>query len=238
MVELDIIKKHGKKALGLEHHYQPTWRQRIPEILLEIGIIVFAIMLSLQLEKWHETAADRETEHRFLVGLRTDLQSDLQELREDSLSYVKVVKGFRYFRKLGSQAPNADSLRRYQSVLYNTTNLIPNNSRFEGLRSSGKLGVIEDEELLNDILESYQELIPSLLSTSQYFTAYKEQKIQGYLDDNLHSSGDNFIAVVSSNRMQNYLSKGGIAQEIINRYHQVMQQNRKILRRIDKQLAE
>jgi len=97
-----------------EHgHAHTTWRERVPEILLEIGIIVFAILLSIQLHNWHEHSLDREAEHRFLVGLRQDLLQDVQEMRNDSLSYLEQLRGHRYFHTLTTQSLSQDSLRHY-----------------------------------------------------------------------------------------------------------------------------
>ncbi|WP_201979482.1 hypothetical protein [Hymenobacter rubidus] len=239
MIEVDLITKHGKKALGMEesHSAAKGWRHRLPEILLEIGIIVFAVTLSIQLHAWHEHSVERAEERKFLTGLRTDLRGDLTELRLDSLAYAQLLDGFRYFRTLTPQTLSVDTVHRYQWTLYNSTNLLPNTSRFEGLKSAGKLGVIEDDELLNDILDNYQELVPGLVRMTLGFTAYKEQNIQRYLDEHLQASGNNFMAVMQSDPMRNYLNKEVGVHEIIHKYHLVMAQNRKIIRKINSQLA-
>ncbi|WP_400190840.1 hypothetical protein [Hymenobacter sp. B81] len=238
MVEVDLIKKHGKKALGMTEQHGGSWKHRAGEILLEIAIIVFAILLSMWLHDRHEQSVDRETERKFLVGLRADLTNDLKELRSDSLSYCHMQRGYRFFRTLTPQTLNPDSVKKYQWTLGNTVNLVPNNSRFEGLKSSGKLGVIEDEQLLNSILENYQELIPGLLDATRGFTQNKEQKLSSYLEDNLDRSSDNFLTLMTSFRMRNYLDKDVAIDEIVQRYHHVMENNRGIIRRIDQVLAD
>ncbi|WP_210519819.1 hypothetical protein [Hymenobacter terricola] len=239
MIEIDLITKHGKKALGMEDAKHPAgWRHRLPEILLEIGIIVFAITLSIQLHSWHEHSVERAEERKFLTGLRADLTSDLVELRGDSLAYAQLVQGYRYFRGLSPKTLNADTVRKYQWTLYNSTNLLPNSSRFEGFKSAGKLSLIEDDELLNDILDNYQELIPALVRMTTDFTQYKANNIQHHLDEHLQRSGDNFLAVMQSDQMYNYLNKGLAIQFITDRYHQVLRQNRKIIREIDAHLAK
>jgi len=95
MIEIDLITRHGKKALSMEEAHPKGWRHRLPEILLEIGIIVFAITLFFQLHAWHEHSLEQAEGRQFLIGLRSDLQSDLNELRADSLAYVLVVRGHR-----------------------------------------------------------------------------------------------------------------------------------------------
>ena len=239
MIEIDLITKHGKKALGMNAApAHPTgWRHRLSEILLEIGIIVFAITLSIQLHSWHQHTVERAEERQFLTGLRADLKSDLVELRGDSLTYVKLVRAYQYFQTLSPQTARVDSTKKYRWMLYNTTNLMPNSSRFEGFKSAGKLGLIADTELLNDILEYYQENIPSLLNETRGFSTYKERTIQQYLDEHLHRSEDNFLAVMQSDQMYHYLNKASLIQVITHRYHEVLQQTRKIIRETDSQLA-
>ncbi|MCC3153833.1 hypothetical protein Q3A66_12970 [Hymenobacter sp. BT770] len=235
MIEVDLITKHGKKALGMEeaHEKDKGWRHRLPEILLEIGIIVFAITLSIQLHAWHEHSVERAEERKFLTGLRADLTSDLAELHNDSLSYARVLRGYRYFRTLSSQTADSDSLRNYQWTLRSETNLLPNSSRFEGLKSAGKLGIIENDELLSAILENYQESIPGLVGETRSFSQYKASTIQKYLDEHLQRSGDNFAAVMQSDQMYNYLSKDNEIMSIMQRYHGVLQGTRKLIREIE-----
>jgi hypothetical protein len=239
MIEVDLIKKHGKKALGMEEHahHKPTWRERMPEILLEIGIIVFAIMLSIQLHSWHEHALDREQERKFLTGMRQDLVQDLKELRGDSLSYLTQLRGYRYFRGLTAQATtNPDSLRAYSWTLRNSTVLIPNSSRFEGLKSAGRLDVIENDELLNDILDYYQEQLPALINNTTQYSDYKQQHLVSYLDLHLSADQRNLPMVMASAPMQNYLNRGNEMHNIVQMYHGVMDHTRRLIGQIDKQL--
>jgi hypothetical protein len=235
MIEVDLVKKHGKKALGMEEHghHNLTWRQRLPDILLEIGIIVFAVTLSIQLHSWHEHSLEREKERKFLVGLRQDLGHDIQEMQRDSSSYVTQYKAFRYFRSLTPETLHPDSLKKYSWTLRNTTVLVPNASRFEGLKSSGDLDVIEDEELLNGILDHYQELIPSLVNNADHFSNYKGQSIGRYLDDHLAPNQQNLAAVMAVGPMQNYLSHADEIPYIVTQYHEVMQHSRELIRQID-----
>ncbi|MBO2009555.1 hypothetical protein [Hymenobacter negativus] len=239
MIEVDLIAKHGKKALGMEesHSANKGWRHRLPEILLEIGIIVFAITLSIQLHAWHEHSVEQAEERKFLTGLRADLTSDLKELRNDSLTYARVLKGYQYFRTMTAKTLNVDSVHHYQWTLFNNTNLLPNSSRFEGLKSAGKLGIIENDELLNDIMDNYQERVPSLVSETRAFSDYKARTILTYLDEHLQRSGDNFLAVMQSDQMYNYLNKEPALRDIMLRYHGVLQHTRQLIHEIDAQQA-
>lgn len=239
MIEADLVNKHAKKAFGMEEHgHRPqTWRQRLPDILLEIGIIVFAITLSIQLHTWHEHSLAREKERRFLLGLRQDLGQDLREMRSDSDSYITQLRAFRYYRTLTPQTLRPDSLNNYGWTLRNSTVLVPNSSRFEGLKSSGDLDIIENEDLLNSILDHYQELIPDLTNNAKQYSDYKQQNLGRYLDEHLAPNRRNLAAVMASGPAQNYLSRSGDMLNILAKYHGVMQHSRQLIRQIDAQLS-
>lgn len=235
MIEIDIFTKHAKKALGLsESPAKQTWRQRLPEILLEIGIIVFAITLSIELHAWNERTVGRAEEREFLLGLKTDLQADLRELSQDSLGYVRRGIVFRTLTRITPHSANRDSIRYASQVLYGTINLIPSNSRFEGFKSAGKLGLIHDNNLLNMILDLYQERIPNLLAATQAYSAFTLNQFQPYLDEHLDEADTNLLPLLATPRMRRYLNREQQTQEEINRYHAVLRQSRAIIREIDK----
>ena len=238
MIEVDLIKKHGKKALGMEEHghQKLTWRQRLPEILLEIGIIVFAVTLSIQLHAWHEHSLDRAKERKFLTGLRQDLRQDLAELGKDSAAYLKQRRGFRYFRSLTPQVARADSFQFYRQTLRSATVFQPNDSRFEGLKASGGLDIIEDEALLTGILDHYQEMTPKVIQNAQVYVQYKRQNLTRYVDEHLEPNGANLGPLMASAPLQNYLDQDFILGYILTNYHDVMQHSRQLIRQIDRQL--
>lgn len=92
---------------------------------------------------------------------------------ENDKSFYEVQKnGFSaiFNLKFGTLI-NKDTLRKYsaQNVFFSFTQLIPNNGRFEGFKSSDKIGTIENSVLQNDIMDLYQENISSLLSSTKYY---------------------------------------------------------------------
>ena len=238
MAELEVIKhaKKGYKSLKDPHKH---WTEKLKDIAIEIFIIVFAISLTLYFEHLAEKHHERQIAKEFLTGLNKDLRSDLKELSSDSAMYMMVQKGFAYFLKAEeTNTLSKDSIERYYMTLWNTTQLQPNNSRFEGLRSSGNLDVIEDKELLNNILELYQEKIPSLMMVTNSFTRFKEEQLMPYLDENIvvsHTNESNLELLLHKPILQNYLRRGVGISEILDRYHSVLNQCRLIIHQIENQ---
>ena len=83
MAEQEVI-KHVKEVVAISKDKTKKWQTKVLEILLEIGIIVFAVTLSIWLHNWSDSNKDREEEREFLTGLKGDLQADMVEMRSDS----------------------------------------------------------------------------------------------------------------------------------------------------------
>jgi hypothetical protein len=241
MAEQEII-KHTKKVLKVATDPKKNWKEKLGEIVLEIFIIVFAITLSLYLHERAQKNEDHHLQNEFLLGLREDLENDIKELSGDSLSYIKTLNGFRYFKRLAVDQATSDSVPFYWNTLYNTADLQPNNSRFEGMKSAGKLYVITDKKLLNDILDLYQEKIPMLLRATNMFSEFKVNRLTTFLEINLTSSDEknnNLKTLLKeSPQLRNYLSYDAFIIDILERYHIVLEQSRRLIGEISKEVKE
>ena len=175
MADQEVI-KHTKKVYKIWSSNTHSFWHKLQEFVIEILIIVFAVTLSIWLHDRSEHAHQQKEVKEFLLGLRQDLLSDIKEMKDDRQSYIMQGKAFNYIYnvKMGGTIER-DSLNRYQSWLFNTTRLQQNNGRFEGFKSSGRIGNIEDEKLQNNIMDLYQENIPSLLSSTDAYLQWKNQ---------------------------------------------------------------
>ena len=141
------------------------------------------------------------------------------------LHYYDLNNGWHYLRNAGIQkiTLNRDSAIKYADTLTNTTEFLPNDSRFEALKSSGQLNVIENDSLQNLILDLYQNRIASLKLTTSYITAFKTQQLLPFLSKNMRyndaDNTNNLQQVIEMPEMQNYLLFGGFGNEAMERYH-------------------
>src|SRR6476620_12001343 len=190
MAEQEVI-KHTKKAYKIWSSKEHSLFHKIKEFIIEIFIIVFAITISIWFHNWSEHRQQQKDVKEFLLGLKEDLQNDIEEMKSDSLTFVQTAAAFKYITsaKYG-ETLNNDSLKKYQNYIFNTTGLVPNNGRFEGFKSSGKLGFIENSLLQNLILDLYQEDIPSLTTSTNGFTERKKDLFH-YLAMNRKRNPDN-----------------------------------------------
>lgn len=237
MAELEVI-KHTKKIHTILKSKQHSWWHKLKEFLIEIFIIVFAVTITIW---FHDLSEKRHKQHdvkEFLSGLKTDLQRDITELEADRKGYVKTTHAFAYINGIGfNQKPHVDSVKYYSNWFYNEVGFVPNDGRFEGFKSSGRIGDIEDIELQNDIMDLYQENIRALVSSTGFFSERKS-KLVDYLTKNLKQESDstnNLSAIMATDEARNICRNLYFTEEIIERYDICIAKSKKIIEAIEKE---
>jgi|GEM_PF-5339102 len=167
MAEQEVI-KHTKKIYKTWFSKEHSFWHKLGEFGVEILIIVFAVTISIWFHNWSEHTHQQAEVKEFLEGLKLDLLSDIQEMKSDQSSYEGQKRIFNYLAALKIGSPvSLDSMRKHQASLFNNTALNPNDGRFQGFKSSGKIGLIENHDIQNDIMDLYEEDIPALLSSTR-----------------------------------------------------------------------
>lgn len=236
MAEQEVI-KHTKKLFGLWKTNRSIWH-KIGDFLLEIFIIIFAITVSIFFHDRSVLKHQRHETEEFLLGLKQDLKTDIEEMHQDKNSYRQSEKAFTYItsRKLGEPL-NPDTIRKYNNWIFNTTGLVANSGRFEGFKSSGKIGTIGNKELQNNIMDLYQENIPSLINSTNFYTS-KKQILFEYVHMNrkrLTDTSSNLVSVLSSDPAYNICMTLSFVQEILSRYDTCINKMNTIIGDINKQ---
>ncbi len=230
--------KHSRKVLGIVKARDGGFSHKLWEIFVEILIIVFAISLSLFLERWRQRAEDRELEKKFLEGLQVDLRADLEELKPASARWASMKNAANYFLKPEIDW-NSDSTTFYsRGQLFHNVYFFPNTNRYESLKSAGKLGVIENEELQNDIIDLYQTRIPDLEQQIGFFNAFMNSQVKDYFIHKLNWDSKNQPLIdrsfLSSAEMKSILVLyPADLSDLQKRSDSVISKSEKILREIE-----
>jgi hypothetical protein len=231
------ITGHSRKIYKISKDKSTSFWKKVREIAIEVGIIVFAVSLAAYLERSREHSHEQAAVKDFLLGLKTDLQSDIKEMESDKISYIGAGAAFNYILGLKkAELPNKDSLAIHRGYFSNTTGLITNNGRFEGFKSSGRIVTIENKELQNDIMDLYQENIPSLLASTNAYTRRKE-KLWDHIIENkkrITDSTSNYAEILGSERTRTIAEGLSFTDEIIDRYGECIKKAKKIIEAIDK----
>ena len=145
-----------------------SFLQKFRTFFLDILVVIIGVTLSTLLYDKITNYNQQKNVKKFLLGLKADFINDIKKMEEDKMAYNMQRKVFTYI----SNIKKYDTIHRTNikkigsEFLLNTTRLVPNNSRYEGFKSAGKISTIESDSLQNDILDLYQEDIPSLLSST------------------------------------------------------------------------
>jgi hypothetical protein len=157
------ITKHTKKIYGTVKNTEHTLGEKTKEIIIEIFIIVFAVSLSIWLHSWSEHRHQQDEVKSFLINLKKDLKKDLDKLNVDKSGYQKVTKAYESILNLTPS--QLDSLKKNKSdinIPFFTAGKKTNDGNYEGFKSSGKIGNIENEELKQLIVGYYQQSVPNI----------------------------------------------------------------------------
>jgi hypothetical protein len=232
MAELELA-KHGKNIVQLAGAKQHPATHRLREIAIEIVTIVFAVSLSIWLHGWSEHRHEQQQVRSFLLGLKTDLETDIASLKEYSAAYHGFDQNFSYLASLEPTGKPDDKFDAAYTHADINGFFEPRNSRYEGFRSSGKLTSIEDEKLLEDILTLYQEDYPAI-QRSQGGWGIRQQKLRAYLDETLEgdSSAQHYRAMTSP-KGKRLLSRMIASSQVYERFDAYVARARRIVKAID-----
>jgi hypothetical protein len=186
MAEMEII-KHAKRVLDTARRKEASWAKKLMELVLEISIIVFAVTISLWFHNLNAEMENRHKEKQFLEGLAGDLKRDVVEWKKERDFYVSAMEILEHYIRVGEGREQYDHERttRYGKTLRRSSYAPLHNSRYEALKSSGTLEIIENKELMLTIMNYFQEAIPLIDMQRNRFneenvrvlTAFKENAV-------------------------------------------------------------
>ncbi|AWK03126.1 hypothetical protein HYN56_02380 [Flavobacterium crocinum] len=167
------ITKHSNKIYKTVKNSEHTLGEKVKEIIIEIFIIVFAVTLSIWLHGWSEHRHQQKEVAVFLANLKNDLQNDLKSIDNEVEAYQKT--NVDYEKILALTTSQLDSIYNAKSKVdfpiysHGQTLTVGN---YEGFKSSGKLGYIEDEKLKQKILNYYQIYVPAANEVDKMYTEF------------------------------------------------------------------
>jgi hypothetical protein len=186
------VTKHTKKIYGSMKNTKHTLGEKSKEIIIEIFIIVFAVSLSIWLHSWSEHRHQQEEVKSFLINLKLDLKKDIDRLIEDKAGYQKVTKNYEFVINLTPY--QIDSLKKNKpnfKIDFFSAGKKTNDGNYEGFKSSGKIGNIENEELKQLIVQYYQQSVPNINGVDEVYLDF----ILKIIEFEIENAGqkDNFI---------------------------------------------
>ncbi len=234
------VKTHVVKAYKVWKNPKVAFWDKFKEIAIEVGIIVFAVSLSIWLHSWSEHRHEQKQVKTFLVGLKKDLQADITDVKQINDFYKDASVNYTFLSNLKKEiVPNKDTLTLASSFLRSNNFLRPHKSRFSGFSSAGKLLAIENDELVQSILEYYEATLTALTASEGGWISTNDA-MNGYLSE---------LGVIKENPTEVYkaliTARGKVYTKILipwpqllERYQNVTNDANKIIAQIDKMYPE
>ncbi|RXM48645.1 DUF6090 family protein [Flavobacterium sp. YO12] len=167
------VQKHTQRIYKAAKNKEHSLGDKVKEILIEIFIIVFAVTLSISLHSWSEHKHQQEEVKVFLENLKNDLQNDVKSIDIEKEAYKK--SNIDYEKILALTPRQLDSIykskNKVEFPIYSHGPKM-NIGNFEGFKSSGKIGYIEDEKLKQKILNYYQIYVPAINEVDKYYNDF------------------------------------------------------------------
>jgi Family of unknown function (DUF6090) len=177
------ISKHTKKAVK-ELKTNHSLPEKLKEVVIEIGIIVFAVSLSIWLHGWSEHRHQQAEAKEFLIDVKEDLKTDLKNIETVQTKQNENYSGVKFSANLTKL--QLDSLKKEKGSVYFNSNFLTtkfNIGNYEGFKSSGKIGYIENKKLKRLILNYYQYVVPNIIDIEK-LNNDQILKILDYISDN------------------------------------------------------
>ncbi|MCE3261992.1 MAG: hypothetical protein K0R43_1071 [Pseudoduganella sp.] len=233
MAELEVA-KHGKNVVDLVASKEHGLGHKLREIALEIAIIVFAVSISIWFHGMSEHRHEQAQVKAFLLGLKSDLARDVEDLGFVVQAYREADATYQYLAALDPKAAPDEQFEKQFARADVNRYFVPVTSRFEGFKSGGKLTNIEDEALLNDILTLYQYAHPAI-RRSEGAWGGNQEKMRAYLDNALEQddSRDQAYRAVTAAPGKRRLRKMVAYPQLYERYATAIALSKKISDRID-----
>jgi hypothetical protein len=240
MAEQEII-KHLETAIAVSRDRGKKWQHKLMEILLEVAIIVFAVTISIWFHNWSESLKDRSDARQFLTGLKEDLQADITEMNNDLATYRRGLQGTHYFEQVGAGQPlSQDSMNVYNWLLFSYIHFDPRISRFEALKGSGRLNIIENKDLLLNITDLYAKSFPLITQRNDFVNSIRQSMVIPYVTQHLtlsaRGAGTNWLELLRSSPMRTMLIQGESVNNNIDAYTEGIQKSELIIKEIDEEL--
>ena len=134
-------------------------RERWPEYVLEIAVIIFSITISFAFDEWKDSRHKQELEQAYLKGLYKDVKIDTSQLKEVIAETQQVIHTANSLAELNPQTSRYD-YRQFVSqtrFIFKRPRFIAEDATFADLKSTGNIQVINSFPLKNSLFDYYKQ---------------------------------------------------------------------------------
>ncbi len=149
----------------------------------EIILVVIGILIALQINNWNEDRKERILENNILDKISINIQDDINQynkiLTAENNARVKIDSFLLIIRNPFDY--KTSDLDGYYKSLWYFQRFTPNESAMTNLISSGKINIIENQDLLETVLGYYKTIDEQTASVDEALASYSRNQIGPYL---------------------------------------------------------
>lgn len=149
----------------------------------EVVLIVFGILLALQVDSWREERASTVKEADALAQVRADLQKDVLEF--DRFVESRINRTVPYLTSVYEKEWDTIPLDSLSLIGTTYFAFLPFTSAYQGLKSSGDLSTIRNEDLRSDIISYYEREHHHLTDWSTWHMNFVTNSLEPYMFNEL-----------------------------------------------------
>jgi hypothetical protein len=228
------LAKHTKKIYHAVKDPGHGFWEKVKEVSIEIFIIVFAVTLSIWFHNWSDHRHEQQEVKEFLGGLKNDLSRDIDSLQSNNIVAAKTDSNstslLAWMANGAIDTVDGKSLSDHLGINLITSH--PNVGRYEGFKSSGKVGTIEDDSLKQSILQYYQQTLPAVGDLEVLVNSLQTKILDVELDNGSKASGRDFLKTFKMQTLLKILKENLEAES--SAYLDAQGQAKKIISMIDR----
>lgn len=229
------IADHTKNVIDIVADKEHDKWHKLKEIGLEIAIIVFAVSLSIWFHSIGEHRHEQQQVRSFLLGLKRDLRADINQLYIIQNQDNQIEEKLKYLAGLNVAGEvKQEAFDQAFAMIGKKSQFNPQNSRYEGFTSSGKLITIENNILLERLTKLYQSYLPQV-KQSEAEWMQRQNRLQDFLENDFSGNDDfkHHLALITSRKGQHLTDRAVDRTELLERYRQYIELGTMIIKDID-----
>ena len=165
-------------------------------VAIDFAIVVFGVFIGLQVANWNEARGDRAAEARYLLSLDQDMKETIDDIDTvlGALGKHETARETLYNLSLdpSDQIDANDLALLISAALWQFHAVETRVTTLDTLRNSGRLGVIDDE----DLIVALQDLA-ALIEEAEFDESMEMHILQRFSDPLLHDEVDMSVVMTA-----------------------------------------
>jgi hypothetical protein len=160
-----------------------TWG-KMQKMFREVLIIVFGVTVSIWLANWNDKRKERAEVKEFLADIKEDLTQDTVMIHKRIRELKPYIEGYKFANNLTKS--QLDSMEKVKGTIYLKFDIVPiqfNEGNYQGFKSSGKIGFIDNRDLKKQILTYHEQVLPGLKEIEKEHMGYQKVLMNTFFND-------------------------------------------------------